>query len=506
MGLLDAEACLDEAQHRGVVEHLRVHPATAAPRRDHVHRHARAGAEHAAVGRGLRAAAFGGRLREVLGLQVVGGECRLASRGLVSVERGCRRRGHVVEVAVVLVEVDQQHGLAPHLGHGGERIEDFLEEPCALHRAGRARMLAVGRGRVDPAHLWQAAGLDVAPERVQVVLGLVAGQRVGDALVQRVAGVVAGRVVGVEGKLLARVGKRRLVVAAGHRVGRRAVGAAELAERAQHVVAPLVGHVLVADPAHAGIFQALGVCLPRVAGVHRGGASVEPVPFVVDVGHALRGRAVGAGQVKGPVGVGARVHGAVVAVAQREGVGQRELERDFGLLEVAHRRIGLVARPLREAATVPGVLAVDPRVRRAAHALRVALALVQVVGHEQLAVGVGLLPHAAPAGQRNAEAVAETAHALEHAEVVVERPVLLHQDDDVLDVLDGAGLVVGRNGQRTADARRKGRERERGGTGGGGAGEKVATGGHGVRQRSPMPMAGSLTVCLPVSTRPAKRR
>ncbi|MCY1231714.1 hypothetical protein D9M72_441740 [compost metagenome] len=381
-----------------------------------------------------------------------------------------------------------------------------MQEPRALHGARRAGVLAVDRRCVDPAHLRQAPGLDVAPEGVQVLLGLGARQGVGDALVQRVARVIADRVVGVVGHRLAAVGVGCVGVAAGHGVGRRAVGAPELAEGAEHVVAPLVGHVLVADPAHAGIFQALGVCLPRVAGVHRGGASVEPVPFVVDVGHALRGRAVGAGQVEGPVGVGARVHGAVVAVAQREGVGQRELERDFGLLEVAHRRIGLVARPLREAATVPGVLAVDPRVRRAAHALRVALALVQVVGHEQLAVGVGLLPHAAPAGQRNAEAVAETAHALEHAEVVVERPVLLHQDDDVLDVLDRAGLVVGGDGERTPDARRKGRERERGGTGGGGAGEKVATGGHGVRQRSPMPMAGSLTVCLPVSTRPAKRR
>src|SRR5690606_15379435 len=82
------------------------------------------------------------------------------------------------------------------------------------------------------------------------------------------------------------------------------------------------------------------------------------------------------------------------------------------------------------------------------------------------------------------EAVAEAAHAHERAEVVVERAVLLHQDDDVLDVLDGAGLVVGGDRECAADARRKGRERERGGTGGGGAGEELAAGGHGHRNAS----------------------
>jgi hypothetical protein len=33
------------------------------------------------------------------------------------------------------------------------------------------------------------------------------------------------------------------------------------------------------------------------------------------------------------------------------------------------------------------------------------------------------------------------------AEIVVEGPVLLHQKDDVLDVVDGTGPVVGRDGQ-----------------------------------------------------------
>ena len=49
--------------------------------------------------------------------------------------------------------------------------------------------------------------------------------------------------------------------------------------------------------------------------------------------------------------------------------------------------------------------------------------------------------------------VGEAAHAAQGTEYLVERVVLLHQDDDVLDVLDGAGLEVRRNGQRLGDGR-----------------------------------------------------
>ncbi|MNQ57939.1 hypothetical protein D3C85_721100 [compost metagenome] len=366
----------------------------------------------------------------------------------------------MVEVAVVLVEVDEQHGLAPHLGHGGERIERFLDVPAALHWARRAGVLGVGGGCHDPRHLRQLAVLDVLAELLEEAA---VGHGVGDALVQRVAGIVARRVVG----------RRNAAVA--HRLARGLVRLAVLLEARERVVAVVLGHVLVGDPAHLGFLQPLGVRLPFVA--EGGGADL--VPLVVHGGHARAGRAVGAGPVEHAVRVGARVHAAVVVVAQREGIGQRELQRQLGFLEIAHRDVVLVARPLVGASAVPGVLAVDPRVRRAAHALRVPLAAVQVVGQHGLAGGIALLPDVQALGQRNGEAVTEAAHAHERAEVVVERAVLLHQDDDVLDVLDGAGLVVGRNGEGAADGRRKGRECECGGTGGGGAGEEVATGIHG---------------------------
>ncbi len=52
------------------------------------------------------------------------------------------------------------------------------------------------------------------------------------------------------------------------------------------------------------------------------------------------------------------------------------------------------------------------------------------------------------------------------AEVIVEGAVFLHQDDDVLDVLDGARAIVRGDGQRAADA---GREHAQCGRGRGGA-------------------------------------
>ena len=56
-------------------------------------------------------------------------------------------------------------------------------------------------------------------------------------------------------------------------------------------------------------------------------------------------------------------------------------------------------------------------------------------------------------------------YALGRAEVAVERAVFLHQHDDVFDVANRAGPVVGWNGERVANAQRQHAQRG-GGTGG----------------------------------------
>ena len=72
---------------------------------------------------------------------------------------------------------------------------------------------------------------------------------------------------------------------------------------------------------------------------------------------------------------------------------------------------------------------------------------------QHVAVGirrVGLMPDALARGQLDRARVAEAAHAAQRAEIVIEGAVLLHHEDDVLDVVDGAGAVVGRNREARA--------------------------------------------------------
>jgi hypothetical protein len=65
---------------------------------------------------------------------------------------------------------------------------------------------------------------------------------------------------------------------------------------------------------------------------------------------------------------------------------------------------------------------------------------------------VGLVPNRLAAGQDRRMRIAEPTHSTHHAEVVIERPVLLHQHHDVLDILKRAGGPVRRNRQRASDA------------------------------------------------------
>ena len=72
-----------------------------------------------------------------------------------------------------------------------------------------------------------------------------------------------------------------------------------------------------------------------------------------------------------------------------------------------------------------------------------------------------------PDRQRGRVRVAETAHAAQRAEVVVEGAVLLHEHDDVLDVADRAGAPVRGDGRGPGDAglEHRGERREGGGPG-----------------------------------------
>jgi hypothetical protein len=74
---------------------------------------------------------------------------------------------------------------------------------------------------------------------------------------------------------------------------------------------------------------------------------------------------------------------------------------------------------------------------------------------EQLTRAVRLVPHRFPRRQFDRTGVVEAADASHRAEVVVERAVLLHEKDDVLDVVNRAGSVVGRDGESGGEIRGK---------------------------------------------------
>ncbi len=203
---------------------------------------------------------------------------------LVPGRRGGRRR--VVEEAVVLVEHQQQHGLGPDLGIGRQGVDHPGGVVRALGGARWPGMLGIPRRRDDVGHLRQLAGQHVLLQPVQQP--------------------------GLEGQ----------VVEARVRTGDLVGAVAEGLEAFSGVVGEVVGLVLVDAPGHPRRQQPFAIGGPAV-GIGMAAHVHEPVVRVGD------GRpAQGPGRIDGPgpqvkaVGVGAGLDGAVVGVAEGEGIGQ----------------------------------------------------------------------------------------------------------------------------------------------------------------------------------------
>ena len=184
----------------------------------------------------------------------------------------------------------------------------------------------------------------------------------------------------------------------------------------------------------------------------------------------------------------------MVRVADRVGVGERVVERDVRAVQVAHGPVRALGRdPVVHLAAVPGLVLRRPAVVERAVALGERLAAgspppgagVAELPRVLPARAVGLVEDAVAAGQLDRGAVAEAAHPLQRAEVVVEGAVFLHQDHDVLHVGDGAGA----RGLRARGAQRRDAERRAGAYGRGGANE----GATGYRRHAEQPAARSDT-------------
>jgi hypothetical protein len=141
--------------------------------------------------------------------------------------------------------------------------------------------------------------------------------------------------------------------------------------------------------------------------------------------------------------------------ADRERLGQRELERQVGPGVVGHRLHALVGHPPVVPALVERGVRVGPAVRRVGQEHPADVRHVRAE-RQQLAVPVRLVEHRLAGRQRHRMRLGEPADPAQGAEVVVEGPVLLHEEHDVLDVADRPGPVVGWYRQRLAQVDRQG--------------------------------------------------
>ncbi|CUI63027.1 Uncharacterised protein [Achromobacter xylosoxidans] len=297
-----------------------------------------------------------------------------------------------------------------------------------------------------------------------------------------------GAIEHVLAQLVQAAGGQRLVLERGQRARHAVVSVAVGLEARGRVERVVVRHVLVDAPADAGALQAFGIGGPGV-----GAGRIAAAQLVVGVAQrrpvAAPQAVVGAAPEEQPIRIGAAGERAVVGVAHGEGARHGVLERHVGLGVVRHRMVLLGGRPLAHAAGVPGVLGVGPGVRRAGHAHGlVGRAGVEperqhAAGRAGIGTAVVLRPDRAAfevgtGGHRDGKAVAEAAHPGEAAEVMVERTVFLHEDDDVLDVLDRALAAVGGNRQRAADGGGQQRQGAAGAGDRGAAAQEFASGLH----------------------------
>src|SRR6185312_1718554 len=66
-----------------------------------------------------------------------------------------------------------------------------------------------------------------------------------------------------------------------------------------------------------------------------------------------------------------------------------------------------------------------------------------------------LLPDRTTAGKRNRVSIAEAANTAHRPVIVIERPVFLHKNDDVLDIANVSGRGIRGDGERTLNRKRK---------------------------------------------------
>src|SRR5277367_1470290 len=139
----------------------------------------------------------------------------------------------------------------------------------------------------------------------------------------------------------------------------------------------------------------------------------------------------------------------MVGIANREGLRQRELEGNVRARVVTHDigtvltiRLTVSREPAIHLSAIPCRVLYGPGVAGRRNLLRAGRERVQMEG-QQIPVrihGVRLVEDGTAGGELQGLGIVETAHTGQGPEVVIERPVFLHEDNDVFDIAERAAL------------------------------------------------------------------
>ena len=133
----------------------------------------------------------------------------------------------------------------------------------------------------------------------------------------------------------------------------------------------------------------------------------------------------------------------MVGVANGEGVRQGIVERNIVPGHIRHRSGALIAHPLVVFSPIPCAMPVSPAMREVCQELQSEVGPCRLrMERQDLAVSVGLMPHRLARGQHHRSRIAKSPHSAQAAEVMIERAVLLREDDDMFDVSDRAGAMI----------------------------------------------------------------
>ncbi len=306
----------------------------------------------------------------------------------------------MVEIAAILVEVDEHHRRGPHALVGCQGFQHAVDHVGAGGRR-IVRVFRRGRRRNHPGDLRQRAVQHIVLDRGGHVLYGVAGCR----------------------------RHRSHAVVVQSRAG---LGIAVLREPGQRIVVEVVARILVHLPGDASRLQPFGVGGPGKArfavGRDRSAAGGVRVDHAAPQVEAVR--------------IGRPQDRAEIIVADGEGIGQRVVERQVAARVIAHGERGLGRHPVVVFRVVPGAVRGAPAMVEVGHALGAGDAGVEVE-RQLVAAARRLLEDAVAVAQQERGAVVEAAHALQRAEVVVEGAVFLHENHNML---DGGKRIAGRRG------------------------------------------------------------